>query len=437
MNEVQGNQGRRSQHPPNGDRSGQGQGQGLNKLKLQFRVACAGVFLLAVAWLALASTSRRQLAASAQAQESLLPAMAKSDVARANTGSIHPSSQYLTSALSALPLMFEPNVGQTDASVKFMARGVGSRGLGNGIFLTADGATLSLRGGKDADSPAGVETLRMKFAGSNSRAVVSGLSPLPGKSNYLIGNDASQWHRNVPQFSGVRYQNIYSGIDLVFYGNHGQMEYDFRVAPGSNPAQAELQFEGPKAITLRDGNLILSGGSGNIRLNAPRIYQRIGDREQTVEGHFEMRASNRVGFAIGPYDHSRELVIDPVLEYSTYFGGSGDEHSTSIAVDGGSNIYLTGSTTSPNLPVSATPFQAALKGSEDAYVLKVNPAGTSVTYLTYLGGTGTDSPAGIAVDASGNAYVAGTTSSSDFPVTSTNAYQAAIRLAAQEPRTFS
>lgn len=426
MNEVQGNQGRRSQHPPNGDRSGQGQGQGLNKLKLQFRVACAGVFLLAVAWLALASTSRRQLAASAQAQESLLPAMAKSDVARANTGSIHPSSQYLTSALSALPLMFEPNVGQTDASVKFMARGVGSRGLGNGIFLTPDGATLSLRGGKDADSPAGVETLRMKFAGSNSRAVVSGLSPLPGKSNYLIGNDASQWHRNVPQFSGVRYQNIYSGIDLVFYGNHGQMEYDFRAAPGSNPAQAELQFEGPKAITLRDGNLILSGGSGNIRLNAPRIYQRIGDREQTVEGHFEMRASNRVGFAIGPYDHSRELVIDPVLEYSTYFGGSGDEHSTSIAVDGGSNIYLTGSTTSPNLPVSATPFQAALKGSEDAYVLKVNPAGTSVTYLTYLGGTGTDSPAGIAVDASGNAYVAGTTSSSDFPVTSTNAYQAAI-----------
>jgi uncharacterized repeat protein (TIGR01451 family) len=336
------------------------------------------------------------------------------------------SPDRLTSALGGLPLMFEPNVGQSDSSVKFLARGVGSHGLGYGVFLTADGATMSLisRNGNSKGGHSRVEALRMKLAGSNPHALVSGLSPLPGKSNYLIGNNPSQWHRDIPQFGRVRYENVYPGINLVFYGNRGQMEYDFQVAPGSDPAQAELQFDGSRHIALKDGNLILHVAGGSVRLNAPHVYQRIGDREQAVAASFQMRSANRVGFAIGRYDRSRELVIDPVLDYSTYFGGSGDELSTSIAVDGASNIYLSGSTTSANLPV-LTPFQTTLTGAQNVYVLKINAQGTTVAYLTYLGGTGTDTPAGVKVDATGDAYVAGTTSSVDFPTTATNAYQAA------------
>jgi uncharacterized repeat protein (TIGR01451 family) len=268
----------------------------------------------------------------------------------------------------------------------------------------------------------------MKLAGSNRHADISGVSTLPGKSNYFVGNDPSRWHRDVPQFARVRYASIYPGIDVVFYGNQRQMEYDFQVAPGADPAQAQLQFDGAQRVELKDGNLILRTENGSVRLQAPRIYQRVEGQEQAVEGHYQMLAANRIGFAIGAYDRSKELVIDPVLDLSTYFGGSGNEFSTSIAVDGGGNIYLTGSTTSTDLITghanASTPFQATLNGTQNVYVVKINAAGTSIGYLTYLGGTGTDTPAGIAVDSSGDAYVAGTTSSTDFPTTLTNAYQA-------------
>ena len=157
----------------------------------------------------------------------------------------------------------------------------------------------------------------------------------------------------VPQFARVRYENIYPGINLVFYGNQGRLEYDFQVAPGSDPAQAELEFNGAKQLRTegrRAGHSQRRADS--VQLEAPRVYQEIAGRQQPVEGSFVLRGANRAGFAIGPYDHSRELVIDPILTFSTYFGGSGDEHATSIAVDGSFNIYLAGSTTSPNLPAA-------------------------------------------------------------------------------------
>ncbi|HEY6769516.1 MAG TPA: SBBP repeat-containing protein [Candidatus Sulfotelmatobacter sp.] len=337
----------------------------------------------------------------------------------------------LTSALSSLPLMFEPNVGQSDSEVKFLARGVSSRGLGYGVFLTPDGATLSFLGQKDPQSRPNTQGLRMKLANSNPHAHITGESLLPGKSNYLIGNDPSRWHRDVPQFSRVRYESIYPGIDLVFYGNRGRMEYDFKVAPGSDSGQAELQFDGAKRVELKDGNLILHADGGSVQLDAPRGYQRIGDREQPVQGRFEMRGSNRVGFAVGPYDRSRELVIDPVLEYSTYFGGSGDEHSTSIAVDSVGNIYLAGSTDSAaaSFPTAGTQTLlpaglATTPPNTHVYVAKITLSDTtSAVYETFLGGTGSEFPVGIAVDGGGNAYVAGTTVSTDFPTTATSAYQ--------------
>jgi uncharacterized repeat protein (TIGR01451 family) len=318
--------------------------------------------------------------------------------------------------------MFEPNVGQTDASVRFLARGAGYS-----LFLNSEGAVLTLQRGHDsAHARRGAETVAMKLVGANFDAVVRGTETLPGKSNYFLGSDPAKWLHNVPQFARVGYENVYPGINLVFYGNQGRLEYDFQVAPGADPGQAELEFDGSKRLELVDGDLILHAEGGSVRLEAPHVYQRIGAREQAVEAHFQVRAANRVGFAVEAYDRSRQLIIDPVLEYSTYFGGTGDEHSTSIAVDNAGSIYLTGSTTSASLPVTAGAFQPTLKGNPNVYVLKVNPQGgtSGVEYLTYLGGTGSDAPVGIGVDGNGNAFIAGTTSSTDFPTTATNAYQA-------------
>ena len=458
MNEVHGKQDRLGQDSVNRDREkkdGRKYGRvlpGQRRVKLPLMAVGAALVLLAAAGATLAFPSLLRSsfllrssstpAAAEPSSQMLEPGLLGAAKAKAGGSGVgRPSPVQVSSALSALPLMFEANIGQSDPRVKFMARGIGARGLGYGVFLTADGATMSLlsrdrnkrdsnkkKDKKEDEARTRVEALRMRLAGANPNATVTGMAQLPGKSNYFLGNDPSRWQRDVPQFARVRYEDIYPGINLVFYGSHGQMEYDFQVVPGADPARAELEFEGSKRIELRDGNLILHATSGIVRLQAPHVYQRVADRERPVEGRFEMRAGNRVGFAVGAYDHSRELVIDPVLDYSTYFGGTGDEESTSIAVDGGGNMYLTGSTTSAGLPIPAgtTPFQATLNGAQNVYVLKINAAGTSAAYLTYLGGSGTDTPAGIAVDASGNAYVAGTTSSPNFPTTATNAYQSTV-----------
>ncbi len=252
-----------------------------------------------------------------------------------------------------------------------------------------------------------------------------------------MGTIRKKWHTGIPQFAGVRYESVYPGIDLVFYGSQGHLEYDFKVAPGADPSQAELQFDGARKLELSGGDLILTGSGSNVRLHAPQVYQRTGDKRQMVDGQFVLRAANRVGFEVGPYDHSRELVIDPTISYSTYFGGSGSESCTvvgslgglncpSIAVNGNGLIYLAGNTNSTDLPVTTNAVQAALNataGAQNIFILELDPtaATNGVKYLTYLGGSGTDSVAGIAVDGGGNAYVAGTTTSPNFPTA--NGYQ--------------
>jgi len=318
--------------------------------------------------------------------------------------------------------MFEPNRGQSNPNVKFVARGAGYS-----FFLDADGAVLASERARNSAHPdSGAKLLRMKLAGANRSAFVTGAEQLPGRSNYFIGSDPANWHRDIPQFARVRYQNIYPGINLVFYGSQGQLEYDFQVAPGANPARPELEFDSSTRLELKGGDLVLHGEGDSVRLHAPHVYQRLGSRDQSVEGHFALRAANRVGFEVGRYDHSRELIIDPVLTYSTYFGGSGSESNPSVAVDTAGFIYLTGSTTSSDLPVTAGVKQSTLNGAQNIFILKLNPQGgsTGIVYLTYLGGGGTDTSAGIAVDGGGNAFIAGTTSSTDFPTTPT-AYQTA------------
>ena len=329
------------------------------------------------------------------------------------------------SLFAGLPIIFEPNQGQgnldpADARAKFVARGAGYS-----LFLGADGAILSLINRQAGKLVSQVDSVQMKLAGANPAVSVSGTDLLPGHSNYFIGNDSAKWRTGIPQFARVRYSNVYPGIDLVFYGNQGRLEYDFKVAPGADPAQAELEFNGANGIGVDDGALEIKTPGDSVRLEAPKVYQEIDGRRQVVQAKFVLRGRNRAGFEVGSYDRSRELIIDPILAFSTYFGGSGDEHATSITVDGSFNIYIAGSTNSPNLPAVGT-YQTTLKGTQNVYVAKITPPLGSIVpaldYVTYVGGSGTDTPVGIKADAAGNAFFAGTTSSTDFP-TSSNAYQ--------------
>ncbi|HXP16906.1 MAG TPA: SBBP repeat-containing protein, partial [Terriglobales bacterium] len=342
-------------------------------------------------------------------------------------------------AWGQLPLRFEPNQGQTDSQVRFLARGAGY-----GLFLTPDQAVLSLR---SPDRSASV--VRMQLAGANPAARVSGADPLPGKSNYFIGNDPARWRRDIPQFARVRYQEVFPGVDLVYYGNQGQLEYDFEVAAGADPGKIALRFQAPERVHSDGaGDLILGAAGGEIRLKAPQIYQSSGEDRQTVAGRYLVRGDGEIGFELGSYDRSRVLVIDPVLTYSTYLGGTGIEACSAIAgvtiagvlspppgcpavaIDASANIYLAGSTTSADFPVvppatSMPPaFQSKLAVAPDVFVTKLNAGGSAVLFSTYLGGDNVDTTAGVAVDTAFNVVVAGTTASSNFPVSTASAFQA-------------
>ena len=305
-----------------------------------------------------------------------------------------------------LPLRFEPNQGQTDARVDFLARGAGY-----GLFLTPDQAVLTLR-----STARSASVVRMELERANPAASATGANQLPGKSNYLIGNNPANWHRNIPQFAQVRYQNIYRGVDLVYYGNQGELEYDFEVAPGADPGQIALRFPGlGKASLDGSGNLVLASGGGEVQLKAPHVYQEFGTEHRPVAGRYALRPDGEVAFDLGAYDRGRALVIDPVLSYSTYLGGSGNEACSvilgmasppsgcpAVAIDASSNIYLAGSTTSANFPVEppagSTPaaFQTALSTAPDVFVTKLNAAGSAIVFSTYLGGDGVDTSAGVA-----------------------------------------
>jgi len=315
--------------------------------------------------------------------------------------------------------MFEPNQGQTDASVRFIARGGGY-----GLFLTEREAVLSLHApaaGKNEQAKSSV--VRMTLAGANPHPEVSGTAMLPGKSSYFIGNDPSKWRRNIPQFARVEYAQVYPGIDLVYYGSQGHLEYDFQIAPGTDTRAIQLGFEGARSVKVDSGDLVLATDAGDVRLEAPRVYQLDGNVRKPVAGHFALLAADRVRFEIGDYDRTKMLVIDPVLSYSTYLGGTGSELRPSIAVDSALDMYVTGATSSTDFPVTDG---STLKSgaTTNVFVAKFDPTGATLQFAGYIGGTKADSPVGIAVDAATNIYVAGTTNSPDFP-TSTSAFQTA------------
>jgi hypothetical protein len=310
--------------------------------------------------------------------------------------------------------MFEPNLGQSDGRVQFLARGTGY-----GLFLTKKEAVLSLLSRKSAsDKTLSRSVVRMSLVGANPDLSARGSDPLPGKSNYFIGNDAKKWRRDVPQYTRVRYADVYPGVDLVYYGNQGQLEYDFEVAPGADPKTVRLKFDGAQKLALEGQDLVLTTGNGTVRLQAPRIYQKDGGSRSAVDGRFVLLADNTVGFEVGAYDRNRGLVIDPTLLYLSYLGGTGVESFPTIAVDSAFNFYVAGATTSTDFPVTTTPaaLQAHLKGAMNAFVAKFNSNGAApLVFATYLGGSQSDTVQAVAVDAGFNVYLAGTTTSPDFP----------------------
>jgi hypothetical protein len=287
-----------------------------------------------------------------------------------------------------IPLCFEANRGQTDASVKFLTRGKGYT-----LFLTSSEAVISLQG----------NVVRMKLDGANAHTMVQGLELLPSQSNYITGNDPKKWHTNVERYSQVEYKQVYPGIDVVYYGNQGQLEYDFIVAPGANPALINLDFQGAQSLELdQQGNLLLNSEGGRLTFNAPTLYQKTGDVRQFVEGRFVL-AGQQVRFEVGSYDKSKELIIDPAVTYSTYLGTTVEDRVNAMAVDAAGNVYMTGQTQAVadkfpgNLAISR--FQASNGGAFDAFVIKLNPAG-AIAWVTYYGGAQDDIGLGIGVDGS-------------------------------------
>ena len=333
----------------------------------------------------------------------------------------------LVEAYRKLPLSFEANHGQTDSRVNFL-----SRGSGYTLFLSPTEAVLALSN-PGASSPrtrhappdnpeakkaptASVAVLRMKLLGANPSPRVSGLEELPGKSNYFLGNDPQKWRTNVPTYAKVQYQDVYPGVDLIYYGNQRQLEYDLVVAPGADPKAIQLAFEGGDKLEIgAQGDLELHGAGGQVRLQKPLVYQETDGIRREISGGYVLNAGRQVSFQVGAYDVSKTLVIDPVLVYSTYLGGAGDDRSFGIAVDASGNAYVTGTTHSTDFP-TASPVQPDNRGgSSDAFVTKLNAAGNALVYSTYLGGNRDESGLSIAVDSSGSAYLHGDTESNNFP----------------------
>ena len=337
--------------------------------------------------------------------------------ATSTTGAASTAQPIASPDYGNLPMRFEANQGQTDPSVKFL-----SRGSGYTLFLTATDAVLSLQNAASAadDSSESVQAspaavLRTELVGANPTPNVSGLDLLPAQSNYIFGGDPSQWHTNVSNYGRVQYQNVYPGVDLIYHGSGSQLEYDFTIAPHVDPNLIALQFSGLDSSEIdAQGSLVLHVGENRVIERAPVIYQEFGGVKRTVTGRYIALGEDRFGFSIESYDPSQTLTIDPVLAYSTYFGGAGSDYGT-IAVDSGGNIYIAGATSSTDFPTS-NPIQNSNNGGAlDTFVTKLNAAGTAVLYSTYLGGAGEDGAGGIRVDGSDNAYITGYTRSPDFP----------------------
>jgi uncharacterized protein (TIGR03437 family) len=323
----------------------------------------------------------------------------------------------VSAAYGQLPLTFEANQGQADSRVKFL-----SRGSGYNLFLTPAEMVLALKNPRPSMAASGKQSsdsgvLRLRFVGANLRPQMIGRDELPSKNHYFIGSDPRKHHTNIANYAKVEYREVYPGVNLIYYGNQRQLEYDLILEPGANPRAIKLAFEGAVRLDIdARGDLILRLPGGEVRQHKPVIYQEIAGVKHFIPGRYVRAGRYEVGFQVAQYDRSQPLVIDPVLSYSTYLGGLSTDEGYSIAVDAAGNAYVTGRTFLGTFP-TVNPAQT-WPGDNDfnVFVAKLNAAGNALLYSTYLGGLRTDEGFGIAVDASGNAYVTGRTFSQDFPL---------------------
>lgn len=340
---------------------------------------------------------------------------------------VNPRTQAQTRArvsaqLAQLPLSFEPNQAQSEGPVRFL-----SRASGGTLLLSGAESVLRLRKSE----------VKVKLRNSNPSARVSGADPLPGKVNYFLGNDPKRWRRNVPLYAKVRSSDVYPGIDAIYYGGGGELEYDFVVHPGADPDRIRLQVSGAERVEINPaGDLVLHTADGPVRQHRPHVYQERGGTRQPVGGEYVLAqaavagdgSAAEVSFKVGDYDRGQPLIIDPVITYSTYLGGDGATalDDGNIAVDDSGNAYLTGTTSALDFPTSPGAFDLTFSGgSEDVFITKLdtNSSGAaSLVYSTYIGGNSVEYPVfkghiGIALGADASVYVAGNTVSPDFPTT--------------------
>ena len=337
-----------------------------------------------------------------------------------------------------LPLTFEANQGQTDPQVRFV-----SHGNGYTAFLTSGGLVLSVHAQEVtateelANRPSTKNskqslntTLQFKLLGAVQNPTVVGEDPQPGKVNYFIGNDPAKWHKNVPAYARVRYKNVYPGIDLVYYGNHQQLEYDFAVSPGADPSRIQFEITGAKQIDIDSkGNLVLRNGVGDLHFQSPIVYQEADGARVPLQGAYIIKDPTHVGFRVSTFDPSKALVIDPVLVYATYLGGTGTDQPAGIAIDSTGNAYIAGYTDAEDFPLTA---QGSLRahaphtlistgGTHHVFIAKLDATGSHLVYADYIGGSGDDYGYALALDSTNDVYVSGSTRSSDFPLV--NPYQ--------------
>jgi hypothetical protein len=342
-------------------------------------------------------------------------------------------------AYGKLPMSFEENQGQTAREVRYVAHGGGYE-----LFLTAQEAVMALRPATHLDfSPrhrssylralgeqrraAQTQTMtaiRMRLDGANPEPEISGAERLPTRVNYFTGSDPKNWHTDVPAYAGVKYAGIYPGVDLVFYGNQGRLEYDFVVAPGADPKAIQLRIDGARKMRVNPrGDLVLSLAEGEVEFQKPILYQQQNGQRREIAGNYVIAGNHRVIFSVASYDRSKPLILDPVLNYSTYLGGGGAENTTlpvGIAVDSAGDAFVVGDTFSTDFPTTANGLkQGPLAGNLGAsFVAEMNPAGTQLLYSSYLVGTTTtafDGATSVAVDATGKVYVTGVTAAAGFP----------------------
>jgi len=311
---------------------------------------------------------------------------------------------------------FEPNVGQTDTRVKYLAHSAHST-----LWLLPDEAVLESAARADRKSA----VLKLRFRDANAAPRLEAEERRTGVSNYFIGRDPNNWHTGIPQFGKVRYHDVYPGIDIVFYGNSTELEYDFVVSAGADPSRIKLDFEGVDSLRADDsGDLVVNVAGIEMRSRKPRIYQKTAAGEEGVNGRYVLTGKKSAGFAIDTYDRGRALVVDPILSYASFMGGEGTDVASAMAMDAQGNVYLTGSTNSSQFPTKAALYPGLKNATNVAFIAKFNPAASgaeSLIFSTYLGGDDSDEAFGLALDKNNNIYVTGRTLSNNFPLK--NAFQ--------------